>query len=73
MSAGSVSTPPRVSGALRTRHSAMNPHTEERRETQRERLLRGLEEILKAGASGDLRALARREYLNLTEQKERAA
>lgn len=33
---------------------------------ERDRLLSGIEEIMKSGISGELRAIARREYLNRT-------
>lgn len=38
--------------------------------TPGDRLLSGLEEILKSGVSGDLRAIARRVYLDLTNPPE---
>lgn len=38
--------------------------------TPDDRILSGLEEILKSGVSGDLRAIARREYLDRTNPPE---
>lgn len=35
-------------------------------QSDQSRLLNGIEEIMKSGVSGELRAIARREYLNRT-------